>query len=193
MKLSILICTLESRKHFLNRLLAHLNLQVSLLENPEDVEILVESDNGELTTGTKRNILVNRAKALFICHWDDDDLTSPNSISKILEAVKTNPDCVGINLVMSWDGGKTERSHHYMQFGLQPWFDIADPILPTHRIYFRGITQINPVKRELALQVPFLDISQGEDRDYGYRLAPLLKTEVIVEQVLYFYLYRSNK
>lgn len=192
-KLSILICSLGSRKHFLDRLIAYLTLEQRLLTNPEDVEILVELDNGEKSTGQKRNILLSRAKGKYIQFVDDDDLLIPGALELVLQAIEPNPDAVGINLIMTWDGGKAERSFHVQQFNNHEWFDIEDPIQPNHRIYFRGINHLNPTLASIAKQCPFPDISQAEDRDYAYRVSKLVKTMTNIEQPIYLYLYRSNK
>ena len=192
-KLSILICSLESRKHLLARLLAHLEVQLRFLPDPSQVEILVETDNGEKTTGEKRNILLDRAAGEYCCHWDDDDLTAPNSLELILKALEPKPDAVGINLIMTTDGGKAERSFHVQQFNDKEWFQINDPIQPNHFIFFRGINHINPILTSLSRQVRFPEITQGEDRDFAYRVCPLVKTMTNIEQPIYFYLFNSQK
>ncbi len=63
---------------------------------------------------------------------------------------------------------------------------------PKARI-MRWPNHLNPVKREHALAIRFLEISIGEDRDYAKRLRPLLKTEEFMDARLYNYLLRSNE
>ena len=53
-KLSILIPTMNRRKHFLERLMGCLDNQVN---GPYSVEILTNCDDGEKTIGQKRNEL----------------------------------------------------------------------------------------------------------------------------------------
>jgi hypothetical protein len=57
MTLSILICSLWERAGDLARLLRVLDPQLT-----PDVELLIEVDNREKTTGAKRNILLEKAK-----------------------------------------------------------------------------------------------------------------------------------
>ena len=48
---------------------------------------------------------------------------------------------------------------------------------------------INPVKREIALQVPYPDKNLDADKEYSMALLPLLKTEVMIDDcIMYFYL-----
>ena len=192
-KISILICSLESRRYLLDRILAHLEVQRHFLLDRDDVEILVETDNGEKTTGEKRNILLDRAAGEYVAHWDDDDLTAPNSLELILKALETKPDAVGINLIMTTGGGKAERSFHIQQFNNQEWFQINDPIQPDHFIYFRGANHINPVLTRIARQVRFPEITQGEDRVYARGVCKLIKTMTNIEQPIYFYLFDPQK
>lgn len=56
-------------------------------------------------------------------------------------------------------------------------------------VYYRNPNHLNPVKKELAIQVPYKEINFGEDKDYSERLFPLLKTEVYISGIIYYYLY----
>lgn len=186
MQLSILICSLHNRSHFLERLLKNINIQKT-----DDVEVIVELDGGEKSTGEKRNILLNKASGEYVMFVDDDDLLMPNAIELILKAIQLKPDVVGMNLLMSWDGGKTERSYHSLRF--TEWFDIQDPLEHNKRVYFRNPNHINPIRRELAVQVGFPNITQGEDRVFSNGVKPLLKSEVFIDQPIYLYLFRQYK
>ena len=183
---SILICSLEDRKNFLERLLANLNLQLK-----DNVEILTLIDNREKTIGQKRNELLVQAQGEYIAFIDDDDLVSDNYIELILEAIKTKPDVVGMHLLMTVDGANTEKTYHSLKY--RSWYHEADPTNPGKLRYFRNPNHLNPVKREYALQVRFPEINNGEDRKYSEELLPFLHTEVYIEQPIYFYLYRSHK
>src|SRR4030066_2193597 len=110
-KLSILICTLENRKHYFDRIITILRKQCEEGNFWNDVEILSEIDNYENTVGTKRNILLDRAKGDYIVYIDDDALVSTNYISLILNAIdKSQPDVIGIHLLMTQDGTHEERT-----------------------------------------------------------------------------------
>lgn len=183
-KLDILIPTLPNRENFKRRLLENL-WQTGL----EDCQVLTDNREG-VSIGEKRNDLLNRATADYITFIDDDDLVAPNYIELVFKAIETKPDVVGMNLIMTTDGQNAERSFHTIQ--CREWFD-KPYIFQGKKIYFRCPNHLNPVKRELALQVGFPKISMGEDKDYSYRLLPLLKTEEWIDQPIYFYLFRQNK
>ena len=190
-KLSILICSLYGRHESLDTLL-------HILDDQKDnqIEILIEKDNGVMTIGAKRNILLERAQGEYMCFVDDDDVVSDNYISKILEAIETKPDCCGIEGLIfmrprirnrdryspkRWLQGQRVQRKFIHSIRYKTWFE-------EHHIYYRCPNHLNPVKRELALQVMFPSLNNEEDRDYSIRLLPLLKTEVYIKGIIYNYL-----
>ncbi len=172
-RLSILICSVIGRERKLNRLLEELKQQYH-----KAIEILVEIDNREITTGAKRNILLEKAKGDYIAFIDDDDRISINYVVKILRALKTNPDCCSLN-------GFLIRPKHVF-----PFYHSIDYLKWYNKdgIYYRSPNHLNAVKRELALQAKFPDKTMGEDVDYSTRLKSLLKTETKIQGTLYYYL-----
>lgn len=179
MRLSILICSLNVRKRqdSLQSLLNCLEKQ----KTPE-VEVLVEKDLGKMSIGHKRNILLKRATGDYISFVDDDDMVSYDYVEQILNATQSSPDCCGIWGILVFQSKNTRRKFvHSIQYNT--WFE-------KDGIYYRCPNHLSPVKRELALQTSFHSISMGEDKDYSLRLYPLLKTEVMIEPTLYYYLTR---
>lgn len=175
-KLSILICSLHSRVKLLNRLQAQLRHQLT-----DEVEVIVETDSGEITTGSKRNILLGRATGEYCCFIDDDDLVSDTYVSRILEATKTNPDCVGFTGQITF--ASKNKSHDFVHsFECKSWYF-------RNNIYYRYPNHLNPIRTALAREVGFKDITVGEDKDFSDRLRPLLKNGVdIPKPHLYYYL-----
>lgn len=194
MKLSILICSLFNRASSLKRLLDILEKQTT-----SQVEVLVIKDNGKMSVGSKRNSLLEKAQGQYICFVDDDDLVSEDYISKILAAIKTEPDCCGIEGLISlclrvrnkrrstltgrkqWMKGPRIQRKFIHSIKYKTWFE-------KDHVYYRCPNHLNPIKKELALQIGFPNIYTGEDKDYSQRLLPLLKTEVYIEKPIYFYL-----
>jgi hypothetical protein len=54
-------------------------------------------------------------------------------------------------------------------------------------VYYRCPNHLNPIKREIALQVMFPELSRGEDRDFSMRVKRLLKKEEYIDGIIYFY------
>jgi glycosyltransferase involved in cell wall biosynthesis len=179
MKLSILICTLEERK------LQYDNLRSSLMSQYDsDVEILSCCDNREMSVGSKRNALLKQSTGEFLVYIDDDDSIHPNYISLILEALQSNPDCVGMTGIITFNGTNPRKFIHSIK--VNEWYE-------SNGVYYRYPNHLNPVKRELALQVGFPECNFGEDKNYSDRLKPLLKTEVMIDTPIYFYNYDDKK
>ena len=187
---SILICSLNRRKHYLEKLWACLQPQIP---NDCSVEVLVETDDGQLQIGAKRNRLLERAKGKFVAFIDDDDLVVETYIAQILDVIKNHRgiDVIGMSLIMTTNGIEPEKSFHSTQY--RSWWDCPDPETGRKK-YFRNPNHLNPVRRELALKARFPDeSSHGEDRDYSMRLLPLLGVEFNIEKPIYFYLNRWPK
>tara|TARA_R110001592_G_scaffold361902_2_gene674024 strand:- start:1065 stop:1637 length:573 start_codon:yes stop_codon:yes gene_type:complete len=178
MKLSILICTLKGRDEYLNRV-----LQVLEPQKTDDVEILIESDERQMTIGQKRNKLLDRATGDYICYVDDDDLVSVDYIEKILKSIETNPDCVGIQGIITVDGLNPKKFKHSIDYN--GWYE-------ENEIYYRTPNHWNPVKREIASLVKFdPEKSFGEDKCYSDRLRVHLNSEVRIDEAIYYFLFRN--
>jgi hypothetical protein len=184
--LSICICSLPSRRSQLDRLLDHLWSQILSMQIgdnfPREVEILVD-DREAISIGEKRQALIERAKAHFVCFVDDDDWVAHNYVWRILCALHSDPiaDCAALSGVMTTAGQASEPFYNSIEY--QEWYS-------KDGAHYRTPTHLSPVRRELALQAGFVPISHGEDFEYSRKLRPLLKREVLTGKApLYFYLY----
>lgn len=176
-KLSILIATMPVRKPQFDNL-----MEVLYRQKTAEVEILYDISM-MYNIGVKRNGLLQSAIGEYVVFIDDDDLIATNYIQKILKAIETKPDCIGISGVITTNGRNQKQWHISKDFG--SWYEQLG-------IYYRTPNHISPVRRELALQVGFLPISFGEDHQYSMWLLPLLKTEVKIEGILYYYRYEQK-
>ena len=185
-KLSILICSLECRAVSFFKVLSSIWGQI---HDPEEVQILFEVDDGTLPIGAKRNKLITRARGDYLCFVDDDDEISSNYVTQILEAIVSEPDCVGIKLKYFRDDVCQGVAHHSKiydtwrtkQLGTGSYF------------YERTPNHINPIKSSIAKCIKFPDVDFGEDREWSLRIYPLLKTHVEIEEIIYFYKFNSKK
>jgi glycosyltransferase involved in cell wall biosynthesis len=179
-RFSILICSLVEREKMLKGLLRYLADQ-----KHADVEVLTEIDAGELSIGTKRQRLLERAQGDYIAYIDDDDVVSDRYVNLVLGAVANAPDVVGIKGMYIENGRRKKPFIHSITAGR--WYE-------TPAAYYRTPNHLNPVRREHALQIGFADRNHGEDHDYSQRLwdAGLLKRETMIHQVLYEYRYNAK-
>ena len=185
---SILICSLENRKEFLERLLGILKPQVT--NNSDKVEIVIDTDSGEKSIGRKRNDLLEKASGEYIAFIDDDDIVSFDYVEKILNALESKPDCVGLHLLHFNDGNLGGFTYHSLKY--RTWFENQDTSTGLMR-YYRNPNHINPIKREYALLTKFPEISMGEDKDYSYNILKHLNTEEYITEPIYYYLFRTAK
>lgn len=181
-KLSILIATMPSRLLSFSALLIQLNDSNTGLH--DSFEVLYD-DSMDYNVGVKRNKLLQRSAGEYIVFIDDDDYISADYVRLILEACETGSDCIGINGFITTNGHDKRKWFISKEYGR--WFTGPDGT------YYRTPNHISPVKRELALQAGFPEISFGEDAVYSERLLPFLKTETIITQSIYHYDYWKNK
>jgi glycosyltransferase involved in cell wall biosynthesis len=185
----ILIVTQPSRYEFLRQLNAALTRQILALglRRSEQVELLtlMTAPGGLFGVGDFREQLRHKATADYICFLDDDDWIAPNYVEKILHELKKTPDYVGFEVLGFHDYTPTKRDFHMLSAG--KWFE-------TDFAFWRDISHINPIRRDLAMCVP-MSGGFGEDHRWAdeMRARKLLKDATYIDEVLYYYLYRSRK
>lgn len=188
--LSILICSLHKRFGMLGALLRNLDYQISQANAAELVEVLVNVDGGEKSTGKKRDELLRQAKGRMICFHDDDDLPSDSYIYEILEAAKSDPDAIGFEGIMTTNGADIKRWFISKELEYRSCRDEKG-----NEFYERYNNHLSPVRRSIALQIGFKDQYTFEDFDYAKRLhdSGLIQTEIMIHKPLYHYRFVTKK
>lgn len=179
--LSILICSIQSRAGMLGALLREIQRQIDEINMQDQVEVRVNLDNKEKSTGKKRQELLELATGKFVVAIDDDDWISEDYISEVLKGCQTNCDVIAIN------GWIETNGRDRINWETSIWFDNVTVVANGERKYLRTVNHICPAKRELALQAGFPDKSNAEDSYYSERLRPLLGREYKIEKQIYFY------
>lgn len=178
-KLSIIIPTLVTRRHFRERLVTEFRRQVQVFDLQGQIELLIYEDEygTGLTTGAKRQACLEKAQGKYICCFDDDDRPAPNYLQKITEAIETTPDCITFEGKYSDNLGNSKK--FYIQLG-ESWRETPKALYrpPHHLCAFRS---------DIAKRGSYPDKIIGEDVEYGRRVAPFLKTSVHIAEDLYFY------
>jgi hypothetical protein len=189
MILSILIPTLPDRKHFLKEMLENISEQLNRLNAWDKVEVLTDDRGRHVTTGTKRNSLLEKAVGKYTWFVDDDDCIYEYSIEDILTACGKNPDVIGINGIMTTDGK-----------GQVDWeIRLGHPYKAVQRdgkeYYLRHPNHITPMKKEHAIKVKFPDKTVFEDYEWAKAIndAKYLKTQEIIDKPIYHYKCRTKK
>jgi GT2 family glycosyltransferase len=185
MILSILIPTLTQRRDILNKLIVLLNNQIAGTSSVGKVEILINEDQGQKTTGHKRNELKSKAKGKYIIFLDDDDEPAQIYISELLKGAKEDRDCIVFNGWMTTNGGD------HRNFQLR----IGEKYEERNGMYYRYPNHLCAMKRELVAHINFPNKTIGEDYEYATKIKDLglLKTQYIIEKDLYHYKYLTKK
>lgn len=183
MDISILIPTMKPRERLFRQVLAEVQRQIR--ETPEiKVEVLWESDNGELTLGQKRNILMDRCSGKYHCFVDDDDVLAPTYLRTFVPMITSgiDYDCasfVGAHYVR---GHFNKLFHHSLEY--TEWDERLDR-------FIRTVSPMNLIKTSIVREVRYKDIRNTEDHEFSKRLmaSGLLKTEFKIDPNLPIYHY----
>jgi len=200
MKLSVCICSLESRIETRKPLVTLLSnyigdsddtpyskeyVNTALIEKwtNENVEIIVATDNKQISLGAKRNICVEQSAGDYVTFIDDDDVVEDNYVSLLLNAIKTQADCICFKSMyyhnnkavkpvlfdVSYAGNYEDADYYYR--------------LPNPKMCF---------KRELLEKTRWSDITFGEDTDFAIRVQPLIKSQRLIPLILYHHFYNTQ-
>lgn len=174
-KLSILIATLGRRENKFKRL-----LKVLLPQATSEVEVVAFWNNGECTIGDIRQALLEDAKGEYICFVDDDDMVPEYYVKEIIDNL--GKDYIGFRVELYNDGNLKPPVTHSLRY--PNWFETYDG-------YYRDITHLNPIRKEIALNGKFNSMGLGEDENWVNQVRPFVKTENYIDRVMYFYYHES--
>lgn len=177
MKLSILIATLGRRHKQFRTLLSELMPQIEKYTG--QIEVIALHNNGELTIGEYRQALLEAAQGEYVCFVDDDDKLPDYYCKEIMKAIKRKPDYIGFKVKLTNNDIERPTAFHSLQF--PGWYQDVNG-------YYRGVTHLNPIKRELALRGNFTQLTgAGEDEGWAVQVRPFVKTEEYIDKFMYFY------
>lgn len=183
--LEVLICTTPKREYYFDR------IKAQLTEQCRGLPVFASYNWKEFDAiGKKRNDLLQAARGKFICFIDDDDRISNDYIETVLAALVKNPncDCLSLRGVMTTDGKNPETFEHSIKY--QDWKTTENAIK-----YERYPNHLNVIRTDIARQFLFPETNFGEDHAWSKAVheSGLLKNEVYINKVLYYYLYRTKK
>jgi glycosyltransferase involved in cell wall biosynthesis len=186
MILSILVTTIPERRTMFLVLQQCIFNQIYDCLAAENVEVLHDaSERGIVTTGEKRNCLLERAGGKYFWFVDDDDMILPGAVKAILKASESDCDVMAINGIMTTEGKNEKR-----------WFiSLQNPyeaqLVNGREIYLRYPNHITPMKTELVRDIKFPDKSNFEDKAWAdlVKASRRLKTETKIDIPVYHYRY----
>lgn len=178
--LSILIASLPERVESLGRLYDQLVPQTL----GEPVEILVHTDNRVTALGNKRQHLNESAKGKYVVHVDDDDSISSDYVSALLERIRMDRfDVINFICMVYLDDDKNPKPCYYSK-------DFTYLNLPAYML--RKPNSRCCFRREVALRRSYSDIPFCEDDDWGEGIHKEIRTESIIDRVLYHYKWKEK-
>lgn len=184
--LSILVLTIPGREAFLQDLITRLEPQLT-----DEVELLIDGRR-DVSIGAKRNHLVNECDGMYCAFIDDDDMVSPNYVSKHLDLIKqTNHqvDGIGFTGIITMDGKNPQKFVHKAG---EEWREVRAGSMVT---YYRPLNHLNVVKTYFRRAKPFPEINHGEDHAQALEMNPAIDPELtldITDEIMYFYNVRSG-
>lgn len=199
MRWQILIVTQPSRREMLSQLLSLLEPQLAALglNKFDQVDVLIHETHPNVHVpfpnadiGDIREHVRKKSEGDYINFLDDDDLVAPNYVSSILPLLD-GVDQVGFELEMYSGREKMAPVYHSLIHG--NWTNPSNGRVGVGNAFCRDISHINPMRRELALQVP-MSGGIGEDCRWAQAMRGKVKTEHYIDTgPLYYYLWRPNK
>lgn len=184
--LTIMMPTTYDRRPLFGKLLLELWRQVIDYSNVSETEIIFEEDGKELSVGAKRQLLLERAKGEFVAGFDSDDWPQAYYLHDILKAIKDYPTTDHVGFLEECDING-EKSLSIFSSSHLKWEENAHG--------YDHIRCANPksvIRRSIALKVGYKDLRYGEDRIFSEAVTPLIKSEVFLDRVLYYYRHTST-
>lgn len=146
-----------------------------------DAEVVALWNNCEKPIHMYRQALLDDARGQYFSCVDDDDMVEADFVPVVLEAMHDSP---GVDYIAFrhgyYEGGVFDRpSITGLNIG---------PPRNMPEAYYRPVSHINPARTELARQAGFLaPPGMWEDFAYDRAMEKLLKTEAVIDRMLYHY------
>lgn len=174
--LSILMPALAKRRLMRGKLEQSLRKQMT----PE-TELLINEDNGEKSSGTKRNELIAKSTGRYFCFVDDDDAVSNDYVPSILNECRVGVDVITFQL---------KRLNAIQEFSIT----YHDRQKLPYGVVGMMANHLCAWRRDIGTLVAFPDTGYNDDCFWYKPLvySGLVKVERIIHRILYIYQYNPN-
>lgn len=183
---TILVPTLGERRPLFERLMSGLLPQLDPHEGR--VNVVAWWNNGHPSLPEVRQAMVDGARSDYVSFVDDDDLVPNYFVAEVVSALAQRPDYVGFQVQCYSNGVPTAVSYHSLRHGR--WRNDG-------ATYFRDISHLNPIRRDLALLADFRRTKPGRPEDRAWvdqlRKTGRVRTEVTIDRIMYHYLYSTSR
>lgn len=183
MSWSILIPTLGQRSELFKRLITVLLPQTEQYNGA--VKVVAWYNHGRPSLADIRQRLVQTADTEYVSFIDDDDLVPEYYVSEVMTALASRPDYVGWQVECFEDDTLVAIAYHSLKY--TRWED-------TETGLYRDISHLNPVRTQLARQADFRFKRPDfpEDRAWVAQMRGKLRTEVMIDKVMYHYMWSES-
>lgn len=183
---SILVPTLGERRPLFERLTDVLLPQLDAYAGR--VRVVGYSNNGAPSLPEIRHSMTHAAGTDYVSFVDDDDLVPPYFVAETMAALEQDPDYVGWQVQCYSDGHPTAIAYHSLKH--DGWWN-------ENGHYYRDISHINPMRTEIARTADFRKTKPHRPEDRAWvdqlRKGGLLKSEVVIDRIMYHYLYSTKR
>jgi hypothetical protein len=184
--ISVLICTMPSRRILFDRLVNRIR---GLTEGLSIRVEILSDDSMEYHVGLKRAILLTRCRGRYACFIDDDDNITDEYFAAYEAVLPREPytyDAFSMTGMYIADGKRQKPFYHSIRYNR--WYKDAAG-------FYRFPNHLNLIKTDICKAISYASIRFGEDYDFALRLneAGLIKKEYSSNALQYLYHYDSNK
>lgn len=172
---TILIATLGQRRERLARLLDVLIPQTEPYDGA--VTVCALHNNGERPLSHVRQDLVEQATSRYVSFVDDDDEVPDYFVDEVVPRLD-GVDYVGWQMQCYVDGRPLKPTYHSVKYA--QWYE-------DRRGFYRDISHLNPIRRELALLADFRLGDPPEDVNWADQLRGKVRTENYIDKLMYHY------
>lgn len=183
--LDILVCCVPERAKLWDQLKRKLAQQIESCKASTNVQIIELPDDKKMSIGEKRNRLLDRSTAEYLCFVDDDDNVSPTYVRDILDAIgDCEPDVVGLKGQVLLSDTEWCPFVHSVEY-----HDHSDVKQGNGIIKVRPPNHLNAMRASIAKKYRFPSVNHGEDTEWSMKICHngVLKSQVMVERPLYYY------